>query len=89
MAGGYGIKIDTEGFELTVLEGACETLAQAEFAFFESTIAPDMDPTYTQAEIFSSLERNGFYLCDIIAVGYEHASLRVKQADFFFRRKPQ
>lgn len=89
LPGPYGIKIDTEGFELTVLEGACETLAQAEFVLLESTIAPDMDPTYTQAEIFGFLEDNGFYLCDIIAVGYEHAGLRVKQADFFFKRKPQ
>lgn len=89
LPGPYGIKIDTEGFELAVLEGACETLAQAEFVLLESTIAPDMDPTYTQAEIFGFLERNCFYLCDIIAVGYEHAGLRVKQADFFFKRKPQ
>ena len=60
LPGPYGIKIDTEGFELTVLEGACETLRQAEFVLLESTIAPDMDPTYTQAEIFGFLERNGF-----------------------------
>lgn len=89
LEGPFGIKIDTEGYELEVLLGADETLQNCEFVLFESQIE-SLDPRpYSQAEIFTVLETAGFHLYDIIWVAYEHATLKSNQADFLFRRDKQ
>ena len=86
LEGPFGIKIDTEGYELEALLGAKHTLRSCEFVLFESQIE-SLDPRpYTQGDIFALLEDAGFHLYDIIWVAYEHATLKTNQADFLFRR---
>lgn len=87
LTGPFGLKIDTEGFELATLRGAEETLANTEFVLFESQIQALEPKPYSQGEIVAMLEAAGFELYDIVWVAYDHASLRTKQADFLFRKR--
>lgn len=58
------IKIDAEGLDLKVLEGAPETLAQAQVLLIEATVAC---PTYpnTASAVFAKMDSLGFRLFDI------------------------
>lgn len=84
--GPFGLKIDTEGFELEVLRGSTETLQNTEFVLLESQIDVYGNRTYTQAELYGFLDAHGFQLYDIIFVAFDFRLQRVKQADLLFRR---
>ena len=58
------IKIDAEGYDLKVLDGAAETLEKAQIVLVEAAVAC---PTYpnTVTEVFGRLDALGFRLFDI------------------------
>lgn len=62
----YGIKIDTEGFELEVVRGASEVLRSTNFLIAEVSIAERFEGSYRFAEFVSAMHDHHFGLHDII-----------------------
>jgi FkbM family methyltransferase len=62
----YGLKIDTEGFELNVLRGAMETLKNTEFVIAEVSVRPRFKGSYTFSEIVKFLADNGLHFLAIL-----------------------
>lgn len=58
------VKIDAEGLDLKVLNGAPETLASADIVLIEATVSCPEYPN-TAAIVFSRMEMEGFRLFDI------------------------
>jgi hypothetical protein len=62
----YGIKIDTEGFELEVLKGAARSLANIEFIIAEVSVKKRFTNSYRFSDIAAFLGGHGFELIDIL-----------------------
>ncbi len=62
----FGLKIDTEGYELQVIKGAVELLRQTEFVIAEVSVAKRFKESYTFTEFISLMDKNDFALCDIL-----------------------
>jgi FkbM family methyltransferase len=65
LAGPYGLKLDTHGYEIPVLEGATQALAQANLLIIEAynfTLVPGSLRFY---ELCAWLEARGFRCCDL------------------------
>jgi hypothetical protein len=63
--GPYGIKLDTHGYELPVLEGASRTLAQVSFLIIEAYNFPLTPASLRFSELCAWLETRGFRCCDL------------------------
>lgn len=74
----YLIKIDTDGKDLDVLEGATHILPQTSCIVIESTI-------YQLSERLRMIEKLGFFLWDIVELGYKKDVLF--QMDLIFLHK--
>lgn len=62
----FGLKIDTEGFELQVIQGASELLQKTEFVIAEVSVAERFENSYVFAEFIDIMDKNGFALYDIL-----------------------
>ncbi len=62
----FGIKIDTEGYELEVLKGAAATLRETEFILAEVSVAERFEGGYRLAELVAHLDGHGFSLYDVL-----------------------
>jgi FkbM family methyltransferase len=62
----FGLKIDTEGFELEVLKGAERTLVQTEFVIAEVSVKKRFVNSYRFSDVVSFLGSQGFELIDIL-----------------------
>jgi FkbM family methyltransferase len=62
----FGLKIDTEGYELEVLKGAEKVLAETEFVIAEVSVKKRFVDSYRFSDIVSFLGRHGFELIDIL-----------------------
>ena len=63
----FGLKIDTEGFELQVIEGAAKFLRETQFVIAEVSVSRRFEDSYSFAEFIELMRRNGFRLCDILS----------------------
>lgn len=64
--GRVGLKIDTEGFELEVLEGASETLKRTEFAIVELSVTERFEGVAKPGQVIAALARAGLELRDVL-----------------------
>lgn len=64
--GRLGLKIDTEGFELEVLQGAAQTLLRCDFVIVELSITHRFDDIAPPSRIVAELARAGLELRDIL-----------------------
>jgi hypothetical protein len=64
--GPFGIKIDTEGFELEVLKGARAVLSETAFVFAEVNLTERFEGSYRPSELIGFLADHGFELADPI-----------------------
>lgn len=82
----FGIKIDTEGYELEVLRGAKETLKNTSFIITECQIEKCFEDSYTVENLFHFMGENGFNLSKIIDAEVDNNSV-VRMVDFAFIKK--
>jgi FkbM family methyltransferase len=64
-----GLKIDTEGYEAHVIEGAGETLPRCEFVIAEASVVPRYEDDPTCRGLIEMLRARGFEVCDVIDTG--------------------
>ena len=62
----FGLKIDTEGFERDVIEGATTVLGQTQFVIAEVSVAERFEGGYTFADLVALMDARGFALCDVL-----------------------
>jgi FkbM family methyltransferase len=79
----FGLKIDVEGFEHDVIEGAEATLAQTQFVVTEISVSERFVGGCSPAELIDLLRSHGFEVCDVIAAGVTPIGIH---ADAIFRR---
>jgi len=66
--GRVGLKIDTEGFELEVLQGAGETLHRTDFVIVELSVTKRFEGIVPPGHVISELARVGLELRDILRI---------------------
>jgi FkbM family methyltransferase len=80
--GRYALKIDTEGFEDSVIAGAPEILNHARFVIMEVSLKRRFSPAYKPSDIVQCLAGHGLEVADIL-----NASLRTPwYLDILFAR---
>jgi len=65
LPGPYGVKLDTHGYEVPVLEGAARTLAQASLLIIEAYNFSLLPGCLRFHELCARLEARGFRCCDL------------------------
>jgi hypothetical protein len=80
----YFIKIDTQGFEWQVLEGASETLKNATGVLCELSLVPLYEGQRLWLEIVERLKLEGFTLWSLQQVFCDKRSGRSLQVDAIF-----
>lgn len=65
LKGPYGIKLDTHGFEIPILEGAAPILDQTELLIIETYNFKLSEPAVRFHELCAWLEARGFRCCDL------------------------
>lgn len=81
------LKIDTEGHELEVLEGARSLLGATDFVIAEASIAPRFERSYEFEDLVLFMKQNGFCLFSILNVAQPRHELRPRYADVVFKRR--
>jgi len=64
--GRVGLKVDTEGFELEVLQGAAETLRRTDFVIVELSVTKRFDGVAPPSQTMAELAKAGLELRDIL-----------------------
>ena len=85
LAGPFGIKIDTEGYELVALRGAAETLGHTQFVIAEVSVSPRFEHGYRAHELVGALADAGFVLADVLRVVRSRTSGNALFVDAMFR----
>jgi FkbM family methyltransferase len=83
------LKIDTQGFELAVLEGAKNTLGRFTGIQLEMSIVPLYKGAGSYYEMIDYLNKNGFYLFSIENGFYDKLTGRLLQFDAVFFRSSE
>jgi FkbM family methyltransferase len=62
----FGLKVDSEGFELEVVKGATRLLAETQFVIAEVSVTPRFEGGYSFAEFIAAMDDRGFALSDVL-----------------------
>lgn len=81
------LKIDTEGNELSVLEGARSTLQSADCVIAEVSVAKRFENSYECETLISFMSEHGFYLYSFLFISHVIGEDRPRFADVVFMRK--
>jgi FkbM family methyltransferase len=71
----FGLKVDTEGYEIDVLEGATELLRQTQFVIAEVSIADRFVGGYSFADFIAIMDARGFRVRDVLRGGARYADV--------------
>jgi FkbM family methyltransferase len=82
----FGLKLDVEGFELAVVEGAGQFLRQTEFVIAEVATARRFEGGYTMVEFLGAMEERSFCLREILDAGRNNDSELIFLDMVFARR---
>jgi hypothetical protein len=66
----FGLKVDTEGFELEVLKGGEKFLKKTEFLILEMSVAKRFNNSYSYRELIDYLYDHDFILYDVLEVAF-------------------
>lgn len=76
LEGPFGLKIDTEGFEVEVIRGATKTLEQCQFVIVETSTAPDrFEKGYRSGGLIRMMRKHGFIVYDVLRTSRRFADL--------------
>ncbi len=84
--GRCGLKIDTEGSELDVLQGGQETLARCDFVILELSVTPRFAGLAPPSAVIAELARHGLELRDLLDGG---PAPEPRHMDALFTRWPK
>lgn len=80
----FGLKIDTEGYEVQVIKGSSKLLGQTDFIIAEVSVAQRFENSYTFAQFIDLMNKNNFALYDIL---YEYRKDdKLMYADCLFKK---
>ena len=82
------LKIDTQGFEWSVLDGARETIPKLKGIMVELSLVPLYEGQHLWDAIIDRLEREGFTLWSLQPAFTDRVSGRILQLDGVFYRNP-
>ena len=82
--GPFLIKLDTQGTELDILEGAKATLDNTELIFLEVSLIEFYKGSSLCADIFEFMTENSFVLYDVFGGAYRPLDGALGQIDFAF-----
>lgn len=85
----FGLKIDTEGFEMDVIRGAGKLLTGTQFVIAEVSISSRFEGGYRVADLISEMDARGFEVCDVLEVCRSWATSQASFLDAVFRRKKE
>jgi len=80
----YLIKIDVQGFELEVLEGAAEVLQRTDYVFVEAALRPLYEGAPRFTAVYDFLADHGFHLMTLRA--WHRGNNVLVETDMLFRR---
>jgi FkbM family methyltransferase len=83
-----GLKIDTEGFELEVIEGATRLLERTLFVIAEVSVAARFEGGYSFADLVCALDQRGFAAVDLLDVSRSRRGPGARYVDVLFVRAP-
>jgi len=83
----FGLKIDTEGFELEVVEGGAHFLRNTEFVIAEVATIQRVEGGYSFFDFIRAMDEHGFRICDILANGRLENPPELYMVDALFCRK--
>lgn len=66
LTGTFGLKIDTEGYELEVIKGATQTLKNTEFVIAEASVQMRYKDGYRFSELVAAMAKNGFEILEFL-----------------------
>jgi FkbM family methyltransferase len=81
-----GLKIDTEGYEQQVIEGAAKTLPRCEFVIIEASLHGRYEDDPTCVGLIEMLRTRGFDVCDVLDTAGTGRSMYMDL--MFGRRRP-
>jgi len=81
------LKIDTEGNELSVLEGAKSAIQSVDCVIAEVSIAKRFENSYECEDLIRFMSENGFYLYSFLFVAHVIGEDRPRFSDVVFMRK--
>jgi FkbM family methyltransferase len=82
----FGLKVDTEGADLDVVEGAHEFLRETEFVIAEVSIAERFEGGYSFFDFVQAMARRQFELCDVLELVPRKGAPGTTLMDGLFRR---
>jgi FkbM family methyltransferase len=82
----FGVKIDTEGFEQKVIQGATRLLDDTQFVIAEVSVMKRFEASYTFAGFISKMDSLGFVVCDVLDGMKPRLNGQVVFADLLFKR---
>jgi FkbM family methyltransferase len=85
-AGPFGLKIDTEGFEHKVIQGASELLSRTQFVIAEVSVTRRFEGSYSFSEFIGLMDDCEFALCDVLDGLKQSHEGEVVFIDALFRR---
>jgi FkbM family methyltransferase len=84
--GPFGLKIDAEGYEHRVIEGAVALLEETEFVIAEVSITRPFSEGHSFAGFIALMDRHGFSVHDLLD-GLKRGNGGVEFVDVMFRRR--
>ncbi|GMU55139.1 MAG: hypothetical protein AMXMBFR33_42850 [Candidatus Xenobia bacterium] len=69
LQGPFGLKIDTEGFELEVIRGATNLLRETQFVLAEVSVIERFEGSYSFSDFIAAMSEREFELSDVLSVG--------------------
>jgi FkbM family methyltransferase len=82
----FGLKIDTEGHEREVIEGATRLLEETEFVIAETSVQR-REGDYSFAQFVALMDEHGFELCDVLHAARAASTKELEFVDALFRRR--